>query len=62
MGKKFIYPKDTIPLLLLKFLVNNSFKTITNSSGTLKVSLENGLEKDKLEIIPFGVDTNIFKT
>ncbi len=32
------------------------------SSGTLKVSLEEGLKKEKFEIIPFGVDTNIFQT
>ena len=46
---------------ILKLLVNNSYKTLTNSSGTLKVCLESGLKKDKLEILPFGVDTNIFR-
>lgn len=49
----------TMPIL--KLLVKNSFKTITNSSGTMKAGLKAGLEKEKLEIIPFGVDTNFFK-
>jgi glycosyltransferase involved in cell wall biosynthesis len=49
----------TIPII--KLLVNNSSKTITNSSATLKASLEVGLKKDKLEIIPFGVDISFFK-
>ena len=46
---------------ILKLLVNNSSKTIINSSGTLKVSLDEGLKKDKFEIIPFGVDTEFFR-
>jgi glycosyltransferase involved in cell wall biosynthesis len=46
---------------ILKLLVNKSSKTITNSSATLKASLKAGLQKNKFEIIPFGVDTNFFK-
>ena len=49
----------TIPIL--KLLVNNSSKTLTNSSATLKVSLDSGLKKHKFEIIPFGVDTEFFR-
>ena len=60
-GEEVYLSKRYHTTFILKLLVNNSYKTLTNSSKTLKVSLENGLEKDKLEIIPFGVDTNIFK-
>jgi glycosyltransferase involved in cell wall biosynthesis len=60
-GEEVYLSKRYHTTILLKILVKNSFKTITNSSETLKVSLENGLEKNKLEIIPFGVDTNIFR-
>jgi glycosyltransferase involved in cell wall biosynthesis len=60
-GEEVYLSKKYHTTFILKILVKNSFKTITNSSETLKVSLENGLKKTKLEIIPFGVDTNIFK-
>jgi glycosyltransferase involved in cell wall biosynthesis len=60
-GEEVYLSKRYHTTILLKILVKNSFKTITNSSETFKVSLENGLEKNKLEIIPFGVDTNIFR-
>jgi glycosyltransferase involved in cell wall biosynthesis len=46
---------------ILKLLVNQSSKTSTNSSATLKACLDAGLKREKLEIIPFGVDTNFFK-
>ena len=49
----------TIPIL--KLLVNHSSKTLTNSSATLKACLDSGLKSEKLEIIPFGVDTNFFR-
>jgi glycosyltransferase involved in cell wall biosynthesis len=49
----------TVPIL--KLLVRYSSKTLTNSSATLKVSLDSGLKKEKFEIIPFGVDTKFFK-
>ena len=61
MVKKYIYPNATIHLFALKWLVNNSAETITNSSATRDSCLEVGLEKEKLEIIPFGVDTHFFK-
>ena len=60
-GEEVYLSKRYHTTFVLKILVRNSFKTINNSSETLKVSLKNGLKKDKLEIIPFGVDTNIFK-
>jgi glycosyltransferase involved in cell wall biosynthesis len=46
---------------IIKLLVNNSLKTITNSTATLKACLDEGFQKDKLERIPFGVDTNFFR-
>lgn len=46
---------------ILKLLVNQSSKTSTNSSATLKSCLDSGLKREKLEVIPFGVDTNFFK-
>ncbi|WP_081882652.1 glycosyltransferase family 4 protein [Methanobacterium sp. SMA-27] len=49
----------TIPIL--KLLVNKSSKTITISTGSLKACLESGLKKEKLGIMPFGVDTNFFR-
>lgn len=45
----------------LRWLVNNSSKTITNSSATLKACVDAGLDEDKLEVIPFGVDTEFFR-
>jgi len=46
---------------ILRLLVNNSSKTITNSSATFKCSIKAGLNKEKLKIIPFGVDTSFFR-
>lgn len=60
-GEEVYLSKRYHTTFILKILVRNSFKTITNSSETFKVSLENELKKDKLGIIPFGVDTNIFR-
>jgi glycosyltransferase involved in cell wall biosynthesis len=45
----------------LRWLGNNSSKTITNSSATLKACVGAGLDEDKLEVIPFGVDTDFFR-
>ena len=49
----------TVPII--KLLVNKSSKTITISTGSLKASIKAGLNKEKLEIIPFGVDTSFFR-
>lgn len=45
----------------LRWLVNNSSKTITNSSATRNACVDAGLDEDKLEVIPFGVDTDFFR-
>ncbi len=60
-GEEIYLSKRYHTMFIIKLLVRNSSKTIMISSGTLKASLKEGLKKDKLEIIPFGVDTNIFK-
>ena len=48
-------------LFALRWLVNNSSKTITNSNATRKFCLEAGLDGEKIEVIPFGVDTEFFR-
>jgi glycosyltransferase involved in cell wall biosynthesis len=48
-------------LFALRWLVNNSSKTITNSNATRKFCLEAGLDVDKIDVIPFGVDTDFFR-
>jgi len=45
----------------LRWLVNNSSKTITNSTATRKFCLDVGLDGEKIEVIPFGVDTDFFR-
>jgi glycosyltransferase involved in cell wall biosynthesis len=60
-GEEIYLSKQYHTTSILKLLVNNSFKTVTNSSGTLQAGIQSGLKKEKLEIIPFGVDTNFFK-
>jgi glycosyltransferase involved in cell wall biosynthesis len=48
-------------LFALRWLVNNSSKTITNSTATRKFCLEAGLNEDKIDVIPFGVDIEFFR-
>lgn len=48
-------------LFALRWLVNNSSKTITNSTATRKFCLEAGLDGEKIEVIPFGVNTDFFR-
>jgi glycosyltransferase involved in cell wall biosynthesis len=48
-------------LFALRWLVNNSSKTITNSNATRKFCLEAGLDGEKIDVIPFGVDTDFFR-
>lgn len=48
-------------LFALRWLVNNSSKTITNSTATRKFCLEAGLDSEKIDVIPFGVDTDFFR-
>lgn len=60
-GEEVYLSKRYHMLFALRGLVNNSEKTITNSSATRDSCLEAGLEKEKLDIIPFGVDTEFFR-
>lgn len=60
-GEEVYLSKRFHTLPILRYLVNNSSKSITNSSGTLKICLDSNLNKEKLEVIPFGVDTDFFK-
>ncbi len=48
-------------LFALNWLVNNSAKTATNSSATMDSCLKADLDEEKIEIIPFGADTDFFK-
>ncbi len=60
-GEEVYLSKRYHTLFALKWLVNNSSKTITNSSATRDSCLEVGLNGEKFEVIPFGVNTNFFK-
>ncbi|OEC84710.1 glycosyl transferase family 1 [Methanobacterium sp. A39] len=60
-GEEVYLSKRYHALFALKWFVNNSTKTVANSSATLNSCLKNGLEKEKLNIIPFGVDINFYK-
>lgn len=60
-GEEVYLSKRYHTLFALKWFVNNSTKTVANSSATRNSCLENGLEKEKLDIIPFGVDIDFYK-
>jgi glycosyltransferase involved in cell wall biosynthesis len=60
-GEEVYLSKRYHTTLILKLLVHHSSKTLTNSSGTFEVCLESGLKREKLGIIPFGVDTSFFR-
>ena len=60
-GEEVYLSKRYHTVFALKWFVNNSIKTITNSSATKDSCLEAGIEKDKLNIIPFGVDIDFYK-
>lgn len=60
-GEEVYLSKRYHTLFALKWLVNNSIKTITNSTITKESCIEAGLDKVKLDVIPFGVDTEFFK-
>lgn len=45
----------------LRWLVNNSFKIITISTATKKFCLDAEMDEDKIDLIPFGVDTGFFR-
>jgi glycosyltransferase involved in cell wall biosynthesis len=60
-GEEVYLSKRYHTVFIINSLVNNSSKTITNSSATLKGCLGVGLNHKKLDIIPFGVDTSFYK-
>lgn len=60
-GEEVYLSKRYHTLHVLRSLINNSSKSVTNSSGTLKICLDSGLKKDKFDVIPFGVDTSFFR-
>ncbi len=60
-GEEIYLSKRYHTMPIIKLLVKYSSKTITISSGSLEICLESGLKNQKLEIIPFGVDTNYFR-
>jgi glycosyltransferase involved in cell wall biosynthesis len=60
-GEEVYLSKRYHTFFALKWLVNNSIKTITNSSATRGSCLEAGMEKENFEVIPFGVDTNFYR-
>ncbi len=46
---------------ILRWLVNNSSKIITISKATRSFCQKAGLDQDKIEVIPFGVDPDFFR-
>lgn len=60
-GEEIHLSKRYHMLFALRWLVNNSSKTITNSTATRKFCLEAGLDGEKIDVIPFGVDTDFFR-
>ena len=60
-GEEFYLSKRYNTLFALKWLINNSFKTITNSTATKDSYSRLDLNEDKFQVIPFGVDINFFK-
>lgn len=48
-------------LPILSWLANNSSRIITISNATRKFCLEAGMDEDKIDVIPFGVDTEFFR-
>ena len=60
-GEEVYLSKRYCTLIFLRSLINNSVKSITNSSATLKSCLDVEFNEEKLDVIPFGVDTKFFK-
>lgn len=60
-GEEIHISKRYHMILPLRLLVRNSSKTITNSTTTRKFCLEAGLDAEKIQVIPFGVDTKFFQ-
>lgn len=60
-GEEVYLSKRYHTMFIIRSMVNHSFKTITNSSATRKACLDAGLDQEKLDTIPFGVDTSFYK-
>ncbi len=60
-GEEVYLSKRYHTMFALKRLVNDSSKTVTNSSATMNSCLETGLDKGKFEIIPFGADVDFYR-
>lgn len=60
-GEEVYLSKRYHTLMFLRSIINNSVKSITNSSATLKSCLDVGFSGEKFDVIPFGVDTDFFK-
>lgn len=60
-GEEVYLSKRYHTMSIIKLFINNSSKTLTNSSATYNACLDAGLKEEKLGIIPFGVDTNFFR-
>ena len=60
-GEEVYLSKRYHIVFALKWLVNNSSKTITNSSATRDSCLGAGLNGENIQTIPFGVDIDFFK-
>lgn len=60
-GEEVYLSKMYHTVFVINSFVNNSSKSITNSTATLKACLDAGLNQQKLDIIPFGVDTSFYK-
>ena len=60
-GEEVYLSKRYHTLFALNWFVNNSTKTVANSSATLDSCLGSGLKKEKLEVIPFGVDIDFYR-
>ena len=60
-GEEVYLSKRYHTSFVLKWLINNSVKSVTISSATMNSCLGLGLNEDKFEVTPFGVDTNFFK-
>lgn len=60
-GEEVYLSKRYHTIFALKWIINNSYKTITNSTATRDSCLEVGLDIEKFEVIPFGVDPEFFR-
>ena len=60
-GEEIHLSKRYHMITALRWLVNNSLKIVTISSKTKNFCMESDLGDDKIDVIPFGVDTDFFR-